>query len=142
MSVYRAVAVDDELVAACERLIPQLSKATPPDAAALEEILAQPDMHVLITRDDISGAIAGLAFVLVYRVATGTHARLDDVVVDHEFRGRGLGEALTREAIAIAGAAGAKALHLTSHPSREAANRLYVRLGFEQRFSNVYRFTL
>jgi ribosomal protein S18 acetylase RimI-like enzyme len=138
--ISRATRVDAELVAAFARLIPQLSKSPPPDATALAAILAQPDMHVLVARDH--DAIAGVAFLLVYRIATGTHARIDDVVVDTTARGRGVGEALTREAIQIAREANAKAIHLTSHPSREAANRLYQRLGFERRDSNIYRLAL
>ena len=35
---------------------------------------------------------------------------------------------------------GAKTIDLTSRPSREAANRLYQRLGFEMRETNVYRY--
>jgi ribosomal protein S18 acetylase RimI-like enzyme len=31
---------------------------------------------------------------------------------------------------------------LTSRPSREAANRLYQRIGFERRETNVYRYNL
>jgi ribosomal protein S18 acetylase RimI-like enzyme len=138
--ITRATTADAELVAALGHLIPQLSKSPPPDAAALAAILAQPDMHVLVAREH--DAIAGVAFVLVYRVATGAQARLDDVIVDDAHRGRGIGDALVREAIAIARTAGAKAIHLTSNASRKAANRLYQRLGFERRDSNVYRLAL
>ena len=35
---------------------------------------------------------------------------------------------------------GARSVDLTSRPSREAANRLYRRLGFEPRETNVYRY--
>jgi ribosomal protein S18 acetylase RimI-like enzyme len=138
--IERATAVDDELVASFARLIPQLSQAPPPDAAALRALLAQPGMHLLVARVD--GGIAGAACVLVYRIATGTNARLDDVVVDGGQRGRGLGEALTREAIEIARRAGARALYLTSHPSRDVANRLYLRLGFERHDTNAFRLRL
>jgi ribosomal protein S18 acetylase RimI-like enzyme len=58
--------------------------------------------------------------------------------VDAAARGRGIGEALTRHAIELARASGARRVHLTSHPRREAANRLYRRLGFEPRETNVY----
>jgi len=37
---------------------------------------------------------------------------------------------------------GAKTVDLTSRPSREAANRLYLKLGFQHRETNVYRFDL
>jgi ribosomal protein S18 acetylase RimI-like enzyme len=66
-------------------------------------------------------------------------AWIEDVVVDGAARGRGVGEALNEEAIRRAAAAGARSVDLTSRPSREAANRLYRRLGFEVRDTNVYR---
>ena len=65
-----------------------------------------------------------------------------DVVVDEIARGRGVGELLTNAAIDRARAAGAKSVGLTSRPAREAANRLYSRMGFEVRDTNVYRLTL
>jgi len=37
---------------------------------------------------------------------------------------------------------GCVTVDLTSRPSREAANRLYVRAGFEARDTNVYRYDL
>ena len=63
-------------------------------------------------------------------------------MVDGSARGRGVGEALNRAAILRAREAGATTVDLTSRPSREAANRLYRRLGFEQRATNVYRLGL
>ena len=66
---------------------------------------------------------------------------IEDVVVDETVRGRGVGEALSREAVRRAVALGARTIELTSHPSREAANRLYRRLGFSLRDSNLYRYT-
>ena len=57
-------------------------------------------------------------------------------------RGQGVGEALNREAIGRAQAEGATTVDLTSRPSREAANRLYRRLGFEKRTTNVSRLAL
>src|SRR5207245_1485069 len=76
--------------------------------------------------------------LLVYRIPTGLKARIDDVVVDEAARGQGAGEALTREAMRLAAEAGARTVELTSRPEREAANRLYRRLGFERRETNLY----
>jgi len=77
--------------------------------------------------------------LVVFRIPTGVRAWIEDVVVDEAARGRGVGEALNRVAIQRAHDAGARTVDLTSRPSREAANRLYSRLGFEQRDTNVYR---
>jgi ribosomal protein S18 acetylase RimI-like enzyme len=69
-------------------------------------------------------------------------AWIEDVVVDEAARGQGVGEALNREALRIAAENGARTVDLTSRPSREAANRLYQRIGFKQRDTNVYRIDL
>jgi len=95
---------------------------------------------VLIARD--AGAIVGALTLTLYRIPTGLQARIDDVVVDGAARGRGIGEALSREAIRIAREAGARNVSLTSRPAREAANRLYQRIGFQRLDTNVYRYPL
>jgi ribosomal protein S18 acetylase RimI-like enzyme len=138
VKIDRATQVDAELVAAFARLLPQLSAAPPPGEPELRAILAQPGMSLLVARA-ADGTIVGLTSLLVYRIPTGLQARIDDVVVDTAARGRGTGEALTRAAIERAREAGCRAVNLTSHGSREAANRLYLRLGFERRDTNVYK---
>ena len=97
-------------------------------------------VFVLAARE--GATIIGVLTLHLYRIPTGLQAQIDDVVVDHTVRGRGIGEALTRDAIERARGARARAIHLTSHPYREAANRLYQRIGFERRDTNVYRYKL
>ncbi|HUF97597.1 MAG TPA: GNAT family N-acetyltransferase, partial [Ilumatobacter sp.] len=74
------------------------------------------------------------------QIPTGVKAWIEDVVIDGAARGRGVGESLNRAAIEAARARGAKNVSLTSRSSREAANRLYQRLGFEPYETNLYRF--
>jgi ribosomal protein S18 acetylase RimI-like enzyme len=138
ISVERASAASDELVDALARLVPQLSKtSTPPDRAGLAALLAQPGATLLVARD--GEPIVGVLTLLVFRIPTGVKARIEDVVVDEGARGRGIGETLTHEALRLAAEAEAVHVELSSHPTREAANRLYPRLGFERRQTNVYR---
>ena len=138
VAVEEAVAVTDELVAAFARLAPQLSRSSPvPGAAELAEIVSSPASVLLVARD--GGTIVGSLTLVLFRIPTGVRAWIEDVVVDESTRGRGVGEALSREALRRAAAAGARTVDLTSRPSREAANRLYRRLGFEVRETNVYR---
>lgn len=129
-----------ELVAAFQRLIPQLSTAAPPDRAALSAVLAAPGNTVLLACHgaDIVGALT----LVTYRTPTGVRALIEDVVVDSAARGRGVGEALTREALRLAAGRGARAVDLTSRPSRTAANRLYEKIGFTRRETNAYRYFL
>jgi ribosomal protein S18 acetylase RimI-like enzyme len=134
--------VTDELLVAFARLVPQLSSSNPPPGrAALEEIVGSPATVLLVARDDDDLILGSLTLVL-FRIPTGLRAWIEDVVVDEEARGQGVGEALNRHALAVAKAAGATTVDLTSRPSREAANRLYQRLGFVERATNVYRHEL
>jgi ribosomal protein S18 acetylase RimI-like enzyme len=141
-SVEEATAVDDELVAAFARLTPQLSSSNPsPGRAELEEIVASPATALLLARDD-AGQIVGSLTLALFRIPTALRAWIEDVVVDEAARGQGVGEALNRAALDRAREAGAKTVDLTSRPSREAANRLYQRLGFVERETNVFRYDL
>jgi len=138
VEVKLVTAVDDDLVAAFARLMPLLNDtARPPSRDELAEIVENGQLFV--ARDP---EIIGVLTLNIYRVPTGLSARIDDVIVATEARGRGVGEALTRAAIDHARAAGARAVNLTSHPRREAANRLYQRVGFERRDTNVYVYKL
>ncbi|MGB3054513.1 MAG: GNAT family N-acetyltransferase [Acidimicrobiales bacterium] len=130
----------DELVEAFVRLTPQLSSsAPPPGAVELAEIVASPATHLLVARGD-DGTILGSLTLVLFRIPTGMRAWIEDVVVDGDARGQGVGDALNRFALDLAAQHGARSVDLTSRPSREAANRLYRRLGFEPRETNVYRY--
>ena len=141
VAVEVATHVDEALVEAVGRLVPQLSKSSPaPSRVELEVIVAGPSTMLLVARH--AGKVVGMLTLAIFRIPTGIRAWIEDVVVDADARGQGVGEALTREAVRIAGTHGARTVELTSRPSREAANRLYQRLGFERRETNVYRFSI
>lgn len=132
--------VTEELVAAMAHLVPQLSSSSPPpDVSALEAIVGSPACHLLMARDD-TGILGSLTLV-VFPIPTGVRAWIEDVVVDAAARGKGVGDALNRYAVELAEGLGARTVDLTSRPTREAANRLYQRIGFEQRDTNVYRYS-
>ncbi|HYN33855.1 MAG TPA: GNAT family N-acetyltransferase [Ilumatobacteraceae bacterium] len=138
--IERVERVDDELVDAFERLIPQLSSSSPaPSAQQLRELVSSPDTVLFIARVD--GRVLGSLTLAFYRIPTGLKAWIEDVVVDGEARGHGVGAELNLAALVEAKARGAKDVSLTSRPSREAANRLYQRIGFQARDTNVYRYT-
>ena len=133
--------VTDEVVEAFARLIPQLSSSNPPPSRSqLEALVASEASSLFIAR--VEGVIVGSLTLATFRIPTGVRAWIEDVVVDESARGHGVGEALNRAALDRARAEGAITVELTSRPSREAANRLYQRLGFVTRDTNVYRFTL
>ena len=138
VEVRAAHTVDVALVDAFARLIPQLSASSPPpDHDALAAIVDDPNTVVFVAESD--GTIIGSLTLAFYRIPTGLKAWIEDVVVDDAARGQGVGEALNRAALAEAEQRGAKNVSLTSRASREAANRLYQRIGFELYPTNVYR---
>lgn len=142
-TVREVTTVTDELVAAFARLLPQLSRsAPPPTAAELVEIVTSPATVLLVAEDDQVGDVVGSLTLVLFRIPTGVRAWIEDVVVDEAARGQGVAEALNRHALDLAASAGARSVDLTSRPSREAANRLYRRLGFDPRDTNIYRFDL
>lgn len=137
-----ATEVNAELLQAFEHLVPQLSSSSdPPSVDDLVEMVGSPATTVFVARGD-DGTIVGTLTLCTFRIPTGIRAWIEDVVVDEAARGQRVGEALTLAGVAEAERRGAKTVDLTSRPSRAAANRLYQRLGFTLRDTNVYRLVL
>jgi len=144
VEILEATEVTPELIEAFDRLIPQLSKSNPaPTETELAAVCESPASILLIAVDRTNADhILGSLTLAWFRLPTGIRAWIEDVVVDESARGRGVGELLNRAALDRARQLGAKTVDLTSRPSREAANRLYQRVGFQQRDTNVYRLSL
>ena len=139
--VEQATIANAELIEAFQRLIPQLSSLNPPPTQdELAEIISAPSTVLFIARLDEH--IVGTLTLATFRIPTGVRAWIEDVVVDAAARGHGVGEALNQAAILEAHHRGAITVDLTSRPSREAANRLYQRIGFVARDTNVYRYNV
>jgi ribosomal protein S18 acetylase RimI-like enzyme len=129
--------LDDRVRAAVERLLPQLSRSAAFDDQTLAWVVAHEATTLFVARlgDEVLGALT----LVMYPLPTGLRAHVDDVVVDDAARGRGVGEALVRAALERAVEVGARTVDLTSRPSREAAIRLYERVGFRRRDSTLFR---
>ena len=142
VKVEIATTLTPAIVDAIKRLVPQLSKSSPPPTTPeLGEIVESPATDLFIALDD-GGGIVGMSTLVTFRIPTGMRAWIEDVVVDQAVRGQGVGDALTRAMVERSREFGAVTVDLTSRPAREAANRLYQRAGFVKRDSNVYRFDL
>ena len=138
-TIEEVLETSPELVEAFARLIPQLSSSSPPPGPdELADIVTSSSSVLLVARA-ADGSIVGSLTLALFRVPTGLRAWIEDVVVDETARGKGVGEALVVEAVKRAQSRGARSVDLTSRPSRDAANRLYQRLGFVARTTNVYR---
>ena len=139
IEISECTQVNQEVVEAFEKLIPQLSTSSSAPTFEELELMVSHDAATLLIATD-QGMIVGSMTLVIFPLPTGVRAWIEDVVVDGDARCRGVGEALNRRAMEIAMARGAKTIDLTSRPSREAANRLYQRLGFLRRDTNVYRY--
>ena len=148
MTVELITAATPEIHEAMGRLIPQLShSAAPMSEADVQRFLSQDSVHLFVFRPDEADAqgnrpILGMLSLVAFEIPTGVRAWVEDVVVDEAARGQGAGFALVEAAVEHAKKVGARTVDLTSRPSREAANRLYQRAGFQLRETNVYRVTL
>ena len=148
MTVELITAATPEIHEAMGRLLPQLSRsAAPMSEADVQRFLSQDSVHLFAFRPDEADAqgnrpILGMLSLVAFEIPTGVRAWVEDVVVDEAARGQGAGFALVEAAVEHAKNVGARTVDLTSRPSREAANRLYQRAGFQLRETNVYRVTL
>jgi ribosomal protein S18 acetylase RimI-like enzyme len=138
LRVEEARTASSELAAAVGILVRQLSRsASAPTEDELRIVVGSEAARLLVARD--GDAVVGMLTLILIRTPTGARARVEDVVVDEASRGRGVGEALVSEALRLARERGARTVDLTSNPGRAAANRLYEKLGFRRRDTNVFR---
>jgi ribosomal protein S18 acetylase RimI-like enzyme len=138
ISVEAAASADEDLYAAVATLVTQVSRTAPPlTADALARIVAQPDTTLFVARE--RGRIVGMLTLATFEIPTGRRGWIEDVVTDVDARGKGVASALVEAALVHAAALGVRTVDLTSRPGRDDANRLYLKLGFEQRTTNVYR---
>lgn len=144
MKIIEITEMSQQVLDAFTRLLPQLSSsAEPPTWEDLADMIQSKASIVLVAVDpEETGNIFGTLTLVVFRIPTGIRAWIEDVIVDEAARGKGIGELLVKAALERAKKEGAKTVDLTSRPSREAANRLYRRCGFELRQTNIYRFTI
>ncbi|MCD6202131.1 MAG: GNAT family N-acetyltransferase [Bacteroidales bacterium] len=141
MKILEATTYSHELLTGINLLLPQLSQGAAISGKDLSDLIASPDSRLFISVDD-QGKITGMFTLGIYRIPTGRKVWIEDVVVDKRERGRGTGEALMRFAIDFAVKNGYRSLELTSRPERIAANKLYRKLGFKPRKTNVYRMVI
>jgi ribosomal protein S18 acetylase RimI-like enzyme len=142
VKVEIATTLTPAIVDAMARLVPQLSTSNPPPTTAeLSDVVASPATDLFIALDD-GGTIIGTATLVTFRIPTGMRAWIEDVIVDENATNRGVATAMTKAMLDRARERGCVSVDLTSRPSREAANHVYQKVGFEPRVTNVYRFDL
>lgn len=143
VSIKLINAPDEKLVDSLQALNVQLEPVghTFLNQEMVEKIVSHPGNH-LFTAQTGSGQIVGCLILTSYPTLGGDKSWIEDVVVDQNFRGLGIGKKLVLEALSHAKKLGIKQVNLTSRPQRETANKLYLSLGFEIYNTNYYRISL
>lgn len=128
----------DSIVSSMKDLLSQLTSTSIDfNSSALDEILNSISTKLFVAL--VEHNIVGTYTLVIFRIPTGATARIEDVVVEEKWRGKGIGKKMMKHAIELVKKEGIFKIELTSHHSRIEANKLYQSLGFEQIETNVYR---
>jgi ribosomal protein S18 acetylase RimI-like enzyme len=103
-------------------------------------MLREKGFEVWVVRE--GDKIIGIATLALIKRLSVQRARIEDVVVDKAYRGKGLGKALIKMLIERTKIIGISTIDLTSRPDRVVANKMYKKLGFMVNKTNVYRLQL
>lgn len=139
MKIERITQVDEGTVEVFKRLMPQLTgKDEHPSLEELQRVIQSNERFLFFASKN--GEVIGTLTLVFYQLPSGLKAWIEDVIVDEHARGKGVATALLRHALQVARDRGSLKADLTSMPWRKAANRLYQKMGFEKRESNMYRY--
>jgi ribosomal protein S18 acetylase RimI-like enzyme len=95
----------------------------------------------LPNKNDDPSVLGVATLVPIYKL-NGISARIEHVAVFPAHQGKRIGKLMSEMLIAHAKSKGYRYVDLTSEPSKIPANRLYQKLGFKVRSTNVYRHDL
>jgi ribosomal protein S18 acetylase RimI-like enzyme len=125
------------------RIARQHNKDSRIDRSIIYSIANQPKLSAYLALDSKDKKVIGFAHLVEVLTFANRHGRIEDVVVDEEYRGCGVGRKLMEQIIHDAKEElELPFLELTSKPERQAANHLYEKLGFNIRETNVRRLVL
>lgn len=121
-----------------DALLSQLSSAATFDPHRVQAMIDAPGIDLFVARD--AGYMVGMATLVTFPLVTGWRGIVEDVVVDHQARGRGIARLLLEAITHESDCRRLRTLDLTSRPSRESALKLYESAGFVHRETNVLRY--
>jgi ribosomal protein S18 acetylase RimI-like enzyme len=141
--VERVTEFSPEVADAVRSLVKQLvSDDRSLTEAEFKEMIEPKQNFLFIAREVSTNKIAGVVMISIYRIPDSKKVYLDDIIVDEHFRGRGVATQLLEKVIATGKEHNAEYVLLTSNPNRIAGVKLYEKLGFKKRETNVYRLEL
>lgn len=108
---------------------------------SLKKIFSQKNVTIIgCFKNSQQKSLIAIVTIVFYQTFSGYRCRIEDLVVNKEERGKGLGKKLLKEAIKIAKRKRVNFIELTSRPERKVANILYQKMGFKIKNTNVYRY--
>lgn len=138
MNIVEITRYSEEVLESLNNLLPQLlPSASLLSKADLVKIIQSESCHLLMAEKN--GQYYGSLTLTIVKIPTGLKAWIEDVVVNVNIRGKGVGRLLIEYAVGLAEERGAQTIDVTSRPFRKSANKLYKRVGFDLRETNVYR---
>ncbi len=132
-SIERITKIDDEVTEAAKRLASQLNSPNQGTITPkyLERVVSNPDLHLLMARNEDDARLVGMASLFIMAVPTNIRSSLENVVVDESARGRGIGHALHRRAFEIANEEGVNTLRTATWNQNVASKEMLAELGLE-----------
>ncbi|RJR13228.1 GNAT family N-acetyltransferase [Candidatus Parcubacteria bacterium] len=131
---------NEEVCAQITTVLQQLSNEKKCTLESLQTLVQNPMSELWVVKEE--GKIVGIATLTLAARLSGLSARLEDVAVDESQRGKGIGQSLCEKVIERAKERGARSISLTTRPERVAAHKLYEKLGFKRKETDVYRLVL
>ena len=97
----------------------------------VKRILSQDNMFYFFHKED--DKLVGMVAMHIYEVFSRKVALIEEVVVLKEYRKRGIGEKLVKEAIDVAKEKGVTCVELFVKIANDSARQLYTKMGFYSR---------
>lgn len=131
--------VSTELVSDINQLLPQLTPNAVPCTVEKLEKLFESGTRVFAAMD--GDTVIGTVLLCPMVILVGQKDWIEDVIVDENYRGRGIAGHLMDMAEQASQTGGAKSINLTSKPDRGSARSVYEARGYAVRETDVFRLT-
>lgn len=140
MDIYIINTLEESSLLQINSLLHQLSPDAPEISHnRLESLLKDADFRLFVAQNN-EKKIVGMLTLTACQTLSYAKYWIEDVIVDNECRGLGLGRALVKAAVEYVKENEEKPIiYLTSNPSRVSARNLYRSEGFEEYNTGVFR---
>ena len=132
-SIERITSVDDDVVEAAKRLSSQLNSSNQVTVSReyLETITENPDNYWLMARRESDARFIGMASLFIMRLPTNVRSFLENIVVDEDSRGQGVGIALSMRAFEIADSQNVNTLRAQAGTQNGVSRSMLQKAGFK-----------